>query len=706
MIHGLQGLSAAIGATLFVGAPLFMAQAAAPDTSNWKCEFCPFDEGTRANYEAGTAIVHNDAARFGNANGYDDNGGYMVLAGQGSHSGDNLLVSWALEDLGLESRYLAVEAGRPGRYDVSLSYRGLPYRLFDTTQTVFSPSAGGLSLPASWNRSALTSGMTDLANNLSQRDIETDRDIVEVGARYRPSSRLKLFANYRHQQQAGVNQFGGSFFTQAAILPRPFEYQTDEVDLGLRYQSQRGHAELGFYGSFFSNDSAALTWENPFTAFGGAERGALAESPDNSFTQFSIRGGYNFARATRVLASAAFGTMEQDESLLDYTINPNIVPGALPTSRLEGEVDTTNLRLSITSQPLDRLRLKFSYRYDERDNTTPSNSWSRVIVDSLLSGDSETNLPYSFERSTAAASAKFELSKELQLGAGVQRREHDRDFQEVAEQTEDTGWGELRWRPNGHIELSGRGGTSLREIDRYDTVFAASLGQNPLLRKYNLAHRFREFGEFKFSGSLPDQPIAFSATAAMANDDYSKSLLGLLKSDQIRYGVDASWAVNDHAQVYFTIGFEETEAEQGGSSSFQTPDWRARHSDEFISYGWGFQVKQIRDKFDIRFDYSRGLGNTEIDVLANGAAARPLPDLDSTLDSLRVFATYRRSERQHWFAKLRFEHFDADDWALQGVAPATVPTVLTLGADPYSYDVLVIQLGFNHRFGDAEESKE
>jgi MtrB/PioB family decaheme-associated outer membrane protein len=517
---------------------------------------------------------------------------------------------------------------------------------------------------------------------------------------------VKLFANYRRQEQAGVDQFAGAYFTQSSILPRPFEYRTDAIDLGLRYQGRGGHAELGFHGSFFENKGKALIWENPFTAFAGAERGALAQPPDNSFTQVSIRGGYSLPRATRILASVAFGKAEQDDALLGYTINPNINAAALPRPRLDGEVDTTNLNLSITSQPLDRIRLRFSYRYDERDNGTPQSNWSRVIVDSLLSGDTETNLPYSFERSTLAASANLEIRKGLAVGAGVERREHDRDFQEVAEQTEDTGWGELRWRPNGHLEFTGRGGTSLREIDRYNTAFAVGLGQNPLLRKYNLAHRFREFGEFTLSGSLPDRPITLSANVAFANDNYSKSQLGLLESDQIRYGVDASWAVTPNAQLYLNVGFEETEAQQGGSSSFQAPDWRAQHIDEFMSYGLGFRIKQIRDKLDIKFDYHRGLGNTQIDVMVNGGGRAGLPDLDSTLDSLRLSAIYRRSHRQHWFANVRFEHFDADDWALEGVGPGTIPTVLTLGPDPYSYDVVVIGLGFSYRFGLAQEPVE
>ncbi|MGI9326018.1 MAG: MtrB/PioB family decaheme-associated outer membrane protein, partial [Pseudomonadales bacterium] len=631
-------------------------------------------------------MVTDDAARFGNATGYDEQGGYVIAAGDGSYNSDGLQVSWYLEDLGLDSRAARVEAGRPGTYDVRISYRGLPYRLFDTTDTVYASTGNSLQLPDGWTRSALTSEFTGLNASLVGRDIESDRDIIEVGGSYRPNSRFELFADFRNQTQNGVDEFGGAHFTQASLLPRSFDYQTDELDLGVRYRSERGYAQLGFYGSFFQNKDSVLVWDNPFTSFPGAERSALAQPPDNRFGQFLFKAGYRFKNATRLLVSGAFGNMEQDEALLPYTINPNVSVTPLPRARLNGEVDTTNLLVSLSSRPITPLSLKLSYRYDERDNQTTQEVWNRVIVDSLASGEDETNRPYSFDRTSLTASAGWTIRTGLRIGAGYERRELDRDLQEVAEQTEDTGWGRIHWRPNAYVELSGRGGTAKREIDRYDTELALSLGQQPLLRKYNLAHRFREFGELTFSGSLPHTPLSLSATVAFADDDYSKSVLGLLASEELRYGIDLSWSVSEKTQLYANLGLQQVDAEQAGSSNFSTPDWRAQHEDEFLTAGFGVKLKQITERVDLTFDYTYGAGDSAIDVTTSGERG-PLPGLDSTLDSLRLSAVYRFSKRLQWIAELRYEAFEADDWALQGVAPATIPTVLTLGADPYDYDV-------------------
>jgi hypothetical protein len=167
--------------------------------------------------------------------------------------------------------------------------------------------------------------------------------------------------------------------------------------------------------------------------------------------------------------------MEQDEAFLPYTTNPNLTVAPLPRSSLDGEIDTTNLAFTLTSRVSDKVRAKLAYRYDERDNKTTQDVWSRVIADSFLSGQLESNIPYSFERSVLNLSADYDLLDNIRISGGYDRKTIDRDFQEVAEQTEDSGWGRLRWRPNETLQVDIRGGASERDIDRYDESVAAKI---------------------------------------------------------------------------------------------------------------------------------------------------------------------------------------------------------------------------------------
>ena len=125
------------------------------DTSDWKCESCPFEKGYRASVDAGATYVGEDGAiRFGNATGYDDKGGFANLDGQGRYVSEDYHIDWMIEDLGLDSRVFEMDGGKQGTFGFHVGYRELPYRRFDTSRTVFNPSTSGLPCPRPGSRPA------------------------------------------------------------------------------------------------------------------------------------------------------------------------------------------------------------------------------------------------------------------------------------------------------------------------------------------------------------------------------------------------------------------------------------------------------------------------------------------------------------------------------------------------------------------------
>lgn len=673
------------------------------DTSEWNCEYCPFDDGYRADIDAGAGYVSEDAVRFGNGSGYDEKGAHAILSGEGRYLKDGTEMSWYAENLGLDSRVLGISFGKPGKFDLALSYREVPYRLYGDTVTVFERSdSGTLTLPPSWVAAGTTSGFTALDSSLTPQNIEKDRSVLEFGSNFLLGKNVKLYADYRRQQREGVNIMSGSRFTQSAYLPRPVDDYTDQVDAGLRYATGSFNLTVAYYGSFYGNKVDTLTWQNPFTSMAGTDLGRLSLEPDNKFQQFSLSGVYRAATYNTVVAfSAATGRGEQDVNLLPYTISPVLVTPALPRASLDGQVDTSNYGLTITAKPHNRANIKVAYRFDERDNQTPVSMWSRVITDTFPTSANEENTPYSFERSRLNLSASLRLFDTVKVSGGYDRTDLDRDYQEVAEQSEDTGWGKLRWRPTDYLEASFRGGASRREVDEYDTDVAVSFGQNPLLRKYNLAYRYREFGELSLTASLPEKPISIGMTYLFADDSYTESELGITESEEARFTVDFSWAVSENSSFYLTAGIESIDAVQLGND---VADWQASHDDDFTHYGGGFRLAGESDKYDLTLDYTRSEGETEILYAGQSVAASALPELTSEMDSLRLSLNYNISERFDANFAIRYERFETADWALDGVAPDTIPSVLTMGASPYDYDVWVVGIGFRYRIGaDTDE---
>jgi len=512
-----------------------------------------------------------------------------------------------------------------------------------------------------------------------------------------------LFADYRRQNKEGVDIMSGAGYTQSSLLPRMLDHSTDQIDAGVQYKLPKGSVTVAYYGSFFSNNIEDMTWDTPFTADPGAEQPSMAQEPDNDFQQVSLSGHYRFDAWDQVLAlSLASGRGAQNQDLMPYTVNPNIVTEPLPRSSLDGKVETMNYAVTWTARPFDPLRLKAAYRYDERDNTTAQSEWTRVMVDILNSREAEQNIPYSFKRTRVNLSAEWRLLDAWRLSAGYDYKQLDRDFQEVAEQTEDTGWGQVRWQPSGWLDLRMRGGTAKRDIDRYDTDLAQSFGQNPLMRKYNLAYRYRVFGEFSLAASPENMPLSFGISVFGTDDSYTKSDLGMTDAHEVRVTADVNWAISENASTYLMFGTEGIESRQLGSQQFATADWEATHQDDFDHFGVGIVWRQVSDRLDLTFDYTHGKGNTEIVVSSVSKGFSPLPDLGSTLDSLRLEALFRLNDRMEITSSLRYEQFETDDWALQDVAPDTLPTILTLDAKPYDYDVWAFGLGFRYRFGSRE----
>ena len=685
----------AIGAIVL--APAVDAQSV--DTSDWKCEYCPFQEGHQGDYEVGATSVSDSSAYFGNATGYDEDGVYGNLDGEGSFAGEKHRARWYLEDLALDSRVAEYEGSWPGTFDYNVGWREIPYRKFFTTSTIFAEGPGSsLLLPQGWVNGGTTGAMTALDSSLVSRNIESDRSILDIGGRYRPSDRWSFFADYRRQEQDGLKMYGGSTFTNASILPMPFEYATDEVDIGVRYAGKSGYVSLSWYLSQFENENLSTQWQDPFIPVPGAETMAFAQAPDNEFMQLSLAAGYTFPDYRSVInVSGSVGEITQDAMFLPYTVNANIPSDPLPRTSLDGTIDTTRFAVSFTSRFLEDGRFDVSYRYDERDNSTDVDLWDRVITDAVISGDPEANIPYSFERSHFSVSGDYDLFNDrIRLSAGYERREIDRDFQEVASQDEDTGWGRVRWRPGQTIEIDVRGGTSKRDVEVYDEGLSLLTGQNPLMRKYNLAYRYREFADLTFTWSPLAAPISISVNGLWADDSYSRSTVGLLSGEELSLTTDLSWSFSDSGSIYLSAGSDSIESVQAGSEFFADPDWLATNEDDFVTYGAGLRLAQLGENFDFQFDYLRSEGDTDILIDSAAGLPDPFPTLTNEIDFLRLKLGYQRSDRLGFNLNVSYQRFEAQDWALEGVAPDTIQQVLSLGAMPYDEDTLWVGLGFSY----------
>lgn len=691
-----------------LGAAWAQAPAAEPDWDHWKCKWCPFPEaGTSGSVSAGAIDVSDDSARFGDYTGLNEDGVYADLDADLLYRAEGgYAVEAKARNLGVDAREVEIGAGRQGRWTAELTYDEIPRYLDDTAETVFTGAgSSGLSLPGGWVRGGSTADMTALGASLRPLDVEYDVTTTGLGLEFVQNQRLRYEADWTRQTKEGFGRTWGGFLSASATLPRPIDYETDQVDAAVIYAGDGWMVKGAYYGSFFSNKDLALSWDNPYT---GPDRGRMANAPDNKYNQFILSGsfGLDFWQ-TRVNASYATGTMEQSDALLRYTVNPAVATRPLPRAEFDGDVDTVHGNVRIVSRPTDALRVTAEYRFDERDNQSSIDVWDIVQADTFPALAEENPL-YGYQDTDTDLSLDYAFTRTIHAYAGWERRKKERDGQDVDETEEDTYWAQLRLRPAGGLAISLRAEGAERDASEYRQVSTGSgRAQNPLMRKYYLADREREAYEARLDWAGERTSLSFKYQ--QAEDDYTDSFVGLTDTNYDQFAADASLVVGKGlvgSLFYARDNYDSKLVGAGSATAPNTapPNWDARTQDEQEMVGLALDWPGLLDgKLDLRADWIRAETTGDIAVGSGpGAARESFPTLKGDLDSAGLAGVWHLGPRLDLRAEVRWEQYDAEDWALDGVGPATIGNVLTFGSEPLEYDLVVLFFGVDYKFGVKE----
>ncbi len=688
-------LLAALGLLSVLGPAL----AAPPDTSGWKCETCPYPKGTSGTVEAGVGNVSDDSSKFGDYTGLEKKGAFAVLGGNVSHRGEGYWADLRASDLGLDTRSLFGRAGREGLYTLRLGYSEIPRW---TTEGAATPFLGigsdTLTLPAGVGFPAGTTAGMPLATTLRAVELGTQRQRYQLGGSFVGLDRWVFQVNLRRDVRDGTQAGTSSFFSTAAQLPFPVDQTTDQFEVSASYAAAQWQATLGYSLSQFRNGLESLTWDNPFPpVVAGADRGRLALAPDNRFQQFFGSAGWQITPMIRASADFAVGRMTQDEAFLPATINASIagVP-ALPAASLDGRVNTYVGNLRVTATPLPGLRVVGSWSHDERDNRTGIASYPQVATDMFLATSLRSNTPFGFTLDRFKLGADYRGPGSWKFAGGIDHELRDRSFTEVVETRETTVWGRASVQALDNLMLAGKLSHSERDHSTYGVAIWFGAPENPLLRKFNLASRSRDSGGLRADITVSEQ-ISVGLAADFANDDYDDSLVGLKQARSASLGADVAFNLSEATQITGYAHSERIRSRQDGSLAFAAPDWSGRVKDRFEMLGVGVRHAAIPDKLDIGADVSASRSRSDVAV-ATGVGEPAFPTQKVSLDSLRVYATYKLTERMSINGSLWHEEYDAQDWRVDGVLPATVPNLLTFGQQAPKYRVDVVRVALRYRF--------
>ena len=699
----------------------------------------------------GVLDVSKSSYKFGDYNGMHKAGEHLIgdvrinTRGEGNANYLDIVGS----NLGLDSRNLRVQGGEQGNYGLSFEYDQIHKLWTDNYQTPYAnPGSDRLALPAGWVNGTTTATMTRLAGSMQSFNIETQRKSIALGLTKLLPGDWDVAVDFKHETKQGnrllgavVGNSGGN--PRAAVLPEPVDYVTRQFNLIARYTTDMLQFQAAYSGSLFDNKKQSLQFQNAFSAIGGWAAGTgfpafgqIGQPPDNQAHQLSASLGYQFSKETRLAGSLSYSRMTQNDSFLPYSGNPVLtITNAMPRSSLEGKVNNTHLDMKLTSKLTKDWNLLAAYRYDDRRNKTPQSLYDYIGADSTnqnvaaVSDRWRTNLPGSSTKHLVEVEADYRLSAHTKLKFGWEYEWAKKTFEAINKEWEHTLKGEVHH----HFSDTTSGGLSYAWSDRrtsnYDyagpfiasfaPAYVASQGapslqwdNNPYQKKFFMAPRTRDKLR-AFVNLEPMDKVDLRLGVDYKDDNYSKSYYGLQDSRGYGVNADVNYAASDaltanlHAAVDRYATFQRSNrlnaACNGGNATPKTTptapgcDWTGQMADHNYLIGLGLRYRP-GEKYEVGADYtySKSIGKT--DMWAAATLVLPLPENTNTLNRLDLFGRYALDKNISLNVKYIYERFQATDWALEGLTPASMANVIGTNQTAPNYSVHAVGVSVNYQF--------
>jgi hypothetical protein len=387
-------------------------------------------------------------------------------------------------------------------------------------------------------------------------------------------------------------------------------------------------------------------------------------------------------------ASLAYGSLEQDQTLLPYSFNSDqLVSQTLPRSTADAGMTTTQVLLDYVVAFGSRIGLRAWARHSGLDNQTPAAQWQYVTSDtSNLDGtvsykNRRVNLAYAQDRTSAGATATFRLRGgwRSSLGLGYEYDVVTREPRE-ADTDEHRLTAAFRARPAKWARLRARYSYGKRDGD-YDPFVTResywytggadnddarnSFSNHPDMVRFDVADRLRHRGDLSLS-LAPRSTWSLTGSLRYTKDDFESNVqpfvaafgeagatspgdqLGLLEQEKLRLGLDGVYMPSERATLNafvswnkgasFQRSLEFNENNKLNPSTVATAElgpwtrassqWTADFDDVALTAGAGASV-QLRDRATLSASYTMSISDLDLAYAGFGVTnwdGTPFPD--------------------------------------------------------------------------------
>jgi MtrB/PioB family decaheme-associated outer membrane protein len=647
----------------------------------------------------GAGVVDRDNRRFGQYTGMTEKGAYGLLDANIVRR-DDATGTWLRfqgRNLGLDHRDLRFEHERQGSWGYFIEFGQTPRFEPYVPQTAVGGIGGNtLTVPT-----ASTPG--------GSQELKTERKTLGLGFDKHIGGPWGLQLRFKNEEKDGARLFGRGTTTGSTFefTPEPIDSTTRQWEAIVNYGGERLQLAGGYYGSMYENAYKGL-----FITGGSANLAGfspIALPPDNQSHQFYLSGGYQWTRTMRSTFKLAYGQATQtDDFLTPAELSPTpVVPGV--PGHLNGRVDTKLAQLGITAQPLPRLSLRASARYEDRDDKTPLFRYNNsAIGTSTFNGDNE---PRSVRTTAGTLEAGYRLPLAFRLKGGIDYEEKKRNTSPVRivthrDKTEET---TVRAELRRALAESVTGAVAVAHSERTGSAFLVTTLNNgtPALSgnrvaPIHLADRGRDLLRLTADWQVTE-PLSFQFRLDTARDNYDtihELGIGPRKGEFRLYALDANWVVSQNWQATAWISSSAAEQEQAQHTGTGTAGlvWAAFLKNTDDSFGFGLRGKpsgvlevggdvshsNLRDRFDQR----------RLNALSPATVVAPLPDIGTRLTRIQLFARYALQKNSGVRLDYVHDRYTTNDWTWTGWRYADGTTLV----EPPSQKVNLVGLSYYHRF--------
>ena len=614
----------------------------------------------------------------------------------------NYHLDFSGQDVGRKDQRYELLGGKWGSFEYGFKFDQIPHN-FTTNAKTFYTGFGGANLtyqPQPPSAFLPNSNFT----TWNSFDYSVQRTNSSAGLKLDLAKPFFFDASVSKETRKGIYPLGVAGTTPGGIsleLPAPIDYVTDNLKLAAGYTQGPLHLSLNYIYTTFQNDNRNLNFRNPSTADISATTDALTMPPNNDSYKLAFKGAVKLPWNSKF--NADLGTARASSSVnLSNSYAADVTAAAsnigiqgrrgitLSNYVFDGKVDTQNVNLVLTSNPLYFLDGKVFYKYNQTQNkSTQIATTDPALAPTILNNQ---NMLFDYSTYKYGGQLGFKLPMSFYATAAYTRGHTSRKRPDIPSYNDDRYEAELRW--SGLDWMVARGGYERlhRRADFHAPEVTGPGDPNVIenyIRRYDAASKDSYIWKANVD-FFPVEDMTLSVGYKWKDIPYSDTMIGLLSQTSNEWHVDADYLIAKRVKLYGYFDFEYAKLDQkqrtftsGTSANPSLPptptnfNWTVTETDKNYAYGLGSDVYVIPKKltFKLQYSYIQSRGYADYTYLLG---LNPIPptrtqdNIDNTsldnysLNYFLVKATYNPIKALSLSLGYAYEKYNYDDAQFNG----------------------------------------